>query len=41
MAGATLTNEGDSSISGNAGAASGNVWNESGDKAEGDRFAQD
>ena len=41
MAGATLTNEGDSSISRNASAASGNVWNESEDKAEGDRFAQD
>ena len=41
MAGATLTDEGDSSVSGNAGAASGSVWNESEDKAEGDRFAED
>jgi hypothetical protein len=40
MAGATSTDEGDSSVSGNAGAASGSVWNDgdaSEDKAEVDK----
>ena len=44
MAEATLTDEGDFSISGNVGATSGSVWNNrdaSEDKAKGDRFVQD
>ena len=44
MARATLTDKGNSSVSRNAGATSGSVWNNgdtSEDKAKDDRFAQD